>query len=146
MNIQLLKILVMVLFSIFAIGGAGIAQVIKPTDKKILFEGKVSKVGEKNELMSGVFASYQLMEYNVIKVVKGNYADNKIIVDHLVLSGKELNGVKLGSKVCIEVTKIKNLPDRMDDNIVRRSEDKVDWFYLGRLYRPYKNSPCRIDL
>jgi hypothetical protein len=77
MNIQLLKILVMVLFSIFAIGGAGIAQVIKPTDKKILFEGKVSKVGEKNELMSGVFASYQLMEYNVIKVVKGLYRSHK---------------------------------------------------------------------
>src|SRR5215213_9907503 len=110
MKIQALKKLALSLLLILTFGKLMIGQIIKPSDEKILFEGRVSKVGEKNELMSGVFASYQLMEYEVVKVIKGDYKDNKIIVDHLILSGKELRGVKLGSKVCIEVTKIKNLP------------------------------------
>jgi hypothetical protein len=143
MNIHVLRKLAIVLFIIFAFGESMVGQIsIKPSDEKILFEGRVLKIGEKNELMSGVFASYQLMEYKVVKVLKGNYADNKIVVDHLVLSGKELKGIKRGSKVCVEVIKTRNLPERMDDDIIRSSEDKVDWYYLGRLYRPYRKSPC----
>lgn len=142
MKIRAVKKLAIFLFILPAFCESMIGQIIKPTDEKILFKGRVSKIGEKTELMSGIFAIYRLMEYRVVKVLQGSCADNKIIVDHLVLSGKELKGINFNSKVCIEVTKVKTLPERMDDNIVRRSADKVDWYYLGRLYRPYNKSPC----
>jgi hypothetical protein len=146
MNIQTMNKSAAVLFLILAIGGSMVGQIVKPTDEKILFEGRVSKIGEINESPSGVIANYQLMEYEVVKVLQGYYADNKMIVDHVVLTGKEIKGIKPGSRVCVEVRKIKNLPERTDDNIIRSSEDKVEWFYFGHLYRSYKKSPCRIDL
>ena len=113
------------------------------SDNTIVFEGTVARIGLKRKQLSGVFAIYRLVEYDVTNVVRGKYVNEKMIVDHLVLTGREMKGLNVGSKVCVEVQKTRTVSERMDDDILRKSSDEVDWYYVGRLDRPLSKSACR---
>jgi hypothetical protein len=74
--------------------------------------------------------------------VKGFYNENSIVVDHLILTGNELDRLKIGKKVCVAVRKENEIGHRYDDEILRKFSDEVKIFYIGSIYKKFKNSPC----
>ncbi len=113
------------------------------TNKEILiFEGEVEKIGTSPDSVSGGIEVYQLAKYKINRVVRGNYSEKSVIVDHLLLTGNELNRIKVGQKVCISVRKETKIGDIWSDEILRRFSDEISIFYVGNIFKNFKNSPC----
>jgi hypothetical protein len=100
-------------------------------DPHMIFQGKVLEIGPSPGYGSGGVQAYQLVKYRVNNVCEGEYEHREIIVDHLLLDPDELKGLKVGDKVCIGVTKIKEMSSRWNDDQLRHSSDQVSYFYVA---------------
>jgi hypothetical protein len=58
---------------------------------------------------SGIVASYRFASYSVIEVIKGQFAKKKINVAHLILTGNELEELRVGDKVLLCLNKPQNV-------------------------------------
>ncbi|HYX72780.1 MAG TPA: hypothetical protein VE732_08415 [Nitrososphaera sp.] len=96
----------------------------------IVFEGTIMQIGPPDTVSEAVFTGYRLAKYRVERVCKGKYKKAEIIVDHFVLTGKELNGLSVGDKVYVTVKKMKKI-DRNNAVGIREVTDVVDVFYVG---------------
>lgn len=96
----------------------------------LAFEGTVLRIGP-HMPMSGGCAFYRLAKYRVDRVCSGRYFEPEIVVDNLVLTGKELDELSEGDRVWVTVTKSKEIFSRMNIEGIREESDKVDIFYEG---------------
>lgn len=115
---------------VFLVVTAKAEKVTKPPKTDIVFEGTILQMAPPLPV-SGMVFSYRLVKYRVERVCKGRYSSTEIIVDHQILAGTELDGVKVGDRVCVAVTKSKNVAKRWDIEGIRSPSDIVKLFYIG---------------
>jgi hypothetical protein len=102
-----------------------------PNKNIIVFEGRVLKIGARMPA-SGLFIFYRLAKYHIDHVCSGIYPENEIVVDHLSLfTAEELEGVKVGDRVCVAVEARKEIGSLTYENGLREKSAKVDTFYIG---------------
>lgn len=99
--------------------------------EKIVFEGLVERISPDSGILSGNVAVYRLAKYRVKRICKGRYQGKRIVVDHLILTGKELEGIKVGDQVCVLAQKSNKILARFNANGIRRPSDRVKTFYVA---------------
>ena len=102
-----------------------------PVGGIVTFEGTVKSVAPDPGMLSGVLAVFRLAKYRVERVCQGSYSGKEIVVDHLILSGKELAGVNVGDRVCVSVRISDRIDARYDADGIRKPSDVVPTFFLG---------------
>lgn len=55
----------------------------------LIFIGTIVEVGDPPKDWSGYFSAYQTIRYRVDQILKGQYSDPEISVDHIVVSGSK---------------------------------------------------------
>ena len=119
-----------------------------PANKKlIVFEGTVLKIGTRMPA-SGLFIFYRLAKYHINRVCTGSYPKDEIVADHLSLfTAQELEGVKVGDRVCVAVepTEESEIGMRTFEKGLREKSEKVDTFYVGGEVVPVKPTPCGCE-
>jgi hypothetical protein len=110
------------------------------TDEKLVFEGKILKIASPVPA-SGQFAFYRLAKYRIERVCRGRYDGSEIVVDHLSLTTKELDGIRIGDRVCVTVRPSKRIFTRTNVEGIREESEKIKVFYIGGEVPP-PNSPC----
>jgi hypothetical protein len=110
-------------------------------DVDLIIEGTVLSMSPPTP-GSGVIAFYRLVKYKVNRVCKGRYSDSEIVVDHWVVTTKELEGVKIGDKVCFAVNRSKRILRRWNADGIRATSDLVPVFYIGNAVAPPSTEPC----
>jgi ribosomal protein S17 len=122
-----------------AIAAADKAKSLPKTD--IVFEGTVVQMAPPVPV-SGMVFSYRLVKYRVERVCKGHFSGTEMIVDHQILAGTELDGVKIGDRVCVAVTKSKSVAKRWDVEGIRSPSDIIKLFYIGGGVAKAQTSSC----
>ena len=98
----------------------------------IVFNGTVLKMAPNPQPQTGsVLVVYQLAKYHVNRVCKGGYAEEEMVVDHLILDSKELEEVKVGDTVCITVERSDRIYTRWSYPGIREESDTVETYYVG---------------
>jgi hypothetical protein len=103
----------------------------RESPRKLVFVGTVQLLASDPGILSGDLAIYRLASYNVEQVCEGEYTGKKIVVDHLILTGKELQGVKVGDRVCVSAEKSKSVLARFNAEGIRSPHDRVKVFFVG---------------
>jgi hypothetical protein len=124
---------------VFVLLGASSCQQVntqtftKPTPiKAIVFEGTLEKLGPDPGFQSGVMAVYRLAKYRVDKVCEGEYQGNEIVIDQLMLTGKEFEGINVNDRVCVTVTISNTIGMRWNAEGIRSDSEDVKNFYQAR--------------
>lgn len=108
----------------------GLASSPTPSED-IVFVGVVERIAPDTRILSGDIAVYRLVKYKIEKVCGGKFAENEIVVDHLVLDGNELKGVQVGDRVRVAVKKSKSVLMRFDAKGIREPSERVKVFFVG---------------
>ena len=95
----------------------------------IVFEGTVEKLGPDLGFGSGVLAVYRLAKYRVDRVCEGKYDGSEIVVDHLIFTAKEFEGIKVNDRVCLRVQISNNINTRYNAEGIRSPSDDIKIFY-----------------
>jgi len=82
-------------------------------------------------MLSGRLAVYRLAKYRVERVCAGDYNAKEIVVDHLILSGKELEDISVGDQVCLTLKISDKIAAKYDAEGIRNSTDTVKTFYVA---------------
>lgn len=122
-----------------ALQGSGFAS--RDAKAKLSFEGTVMKIGPPI-FRSGFVTAYRLVKYRVERVCTGSYQQAEIVVDHLVLTGKELDGVNVGDRVYVTLKKAKKISPRYNVAGIREASDKLNVFYIGGTVSSAATSSC----
>jgi hypothetical protein len=107
------------------------ARVAVSETHNLVIEAVVEKIGAAPGVGSGVRAVYQFAKYKVIQVCEGEYNQQDIVVDHIMLHGDELDGFRPGDRVRLVVQKSKTIFTRNNEDGFRNARDKVEVFYIG---------------
>ena len=107
------------------------ARVAPSETHNLVIEAFVEKIGAAPRVGSGVRAVYQLAKYNVTQVCEGEYHQQDIVVDHLMLYGDELDGFRPGDKVRLVAKKSNRIFTRNNEEGFRNAQDKVEVYYIG---------------
>ena len=97
----------------------------------LVIDAFVEKIGAAPGVGSGVRAVYQFAKYNVTQVCNGEYDQQDILVDHLLLYGNELDRFRPGDRVRLVIKKSNTIFKRNNEDGFRNAEDKVEVFYIG---------------
>jgi hypothetical protein len=100
-------------------------------DDTLTFEGTLESLAPDVGILSGRIAVFRLAKYRVKKVCQGNYSGKEIIVDHLILNGREFDGVNVGDRVCVSVKISDRIVTRYNAEGIRSPKDTVKIFYVG---------------
>jgi len=100
-------------------------------NKTLVIEGTLEKLGPDTGMLSGRIAVYRLAKYRVERVCEGNYDSKEIVVDHLILSGKEFEDISVGDRVCLTLKISDQIAVRYNAEGIRRSTDTVKTFYVA---------------
>ena len=105
---------------------------VAPSDtQNLVIEAFVEKIGAAPGVGSGVRAVYQFAKYNVTQVCAGEYHQQQIVVDHIMLYGDELDAFRPGDKVRLVIKKSNTIFTRNSEDGFRNARDKVEVFYIG---------------
>ena len=107
----------------------------------LIFEGTVLSIGP-SVPPSGTSAWYRLAKYRIERVYYGHHDGAEMVVDHLSLTTHELDGIKVGDRVCVAVERSKEIFLRTNVSGIREEFEKVDFFYVGGEISAEK-SQCR---
>lgn len=107
------------------------ARVPQSQSQNLVLEGIVEKIGNAPGVGSGFHAVYQFAKYRVTLVCEGEYDQQQIVVDHLMLYGNELDAFRPGDKVRLVIEKSKTIFTRNNEDGFRNTHDKVEVFYIG---------------
>jgi hypothetical protein len=118
----------------------------RPSSRKayIVFEGTVLKVSPP-VAVSGRISAYRLVKYRVEKVCRGKYGKADIVVDHLILTGKELEGLEVGHRVWLTVDKVKKISPQYNAEGIRDKSEAVADFYIARTLGQIPPSACSLN-
>lgn len=92
------KMISLVLLAIIIDSASTIGQETNQCALVVIAE--VKHLGEQGSV-SGQAASYRLADYSVIEIVKGQLEKKEITVSHLILTGRELDELRVGDKVLL---------------------------------------------
>ena len=115
------------------------ARVAPSETHNLVMEAFVERIGAAPRVGSGGRAVYQLAKYNVTQVCEGEYHQQDIVVDHLMLYGDELDGFRPGDKVRLVAKKSNTIFTRNNEDGFREAHDKVEVYYIGE--KPKHLSP-----
>jgi hypothetical protein len=99
-------------------------------ERILVFEGTVLRIGQ-TVPASGFMAFYRLAKYRVEKACLGKYTKSEIVVDHLSLTTRELDGIKVGDRVWVTVEPSKKIFSRYNEEGIREKSENVRIFYIG---------------
>ena len=111
-------------------------------EEKLVLEATVVQIGPSPGRISGDTAVYRLAKYRIRQVCTGDYKHNQIIVDHLVITGAELNGIEVDDRVCIAVREAKEIPACFNAEGIREPIDDVKSFYIGEHIEQSRATAC----
>lgn len=122
------------LFSILLLlSGMSYAPVVKEDGPElIVFQGRVIKRTRDSSEKSGGDLVYGLVKYKIERVCEGEYTGSEIVVDHLMISGRELKGLKVGDVVCVTVEKQKTISTRRNAPGIREPSEVANMFYRAQ--------------
>lgn len=119
-----------VFFSIFLFF-ANLAPAQDLYKEKIILKAKIIKIGEKPSIYSGARRLvFQLVKYEVEKVVRGKYDRKYVVVDHLYYFGNRLAEFNEGDFVKLELLPKKKLSVITTETGIREEDEVVDIFYI----------------
>lgn len=107
------------------------ARVLEAQSQNLVLEGVVEKIGKSPGVGSGIHAVYQFAKYKVATVCEGEYDQQEIVVDHLLLYGNELDTFRPGDRVRLVIKKSNTIFLRNNEEGFRNADDKVEVFYIG---------------
>ena len=141
-NRNLSVTLLLVLLAAFS-NCQGMQKASSPDDV-LVFEGTIEKLGPDQGILSGRIAVYRLAKYRIQRMCAGKYDEKEIVVDHLVISGKEFKDLKIGDRVCVRVKIADKVLARYDADGIRSSSDVVKTFYVAveAVRRSHQVSNC----
>lgn len=113
-----------------------------PINEMLTFEGVVLRVGPHPGYLSGILPAYQLVKYRIERIIAGRYEGKEIVVDHLILTGNELEEIKIGDRVCITVRASDEIGIRRNVKGIRKASQVVKIFYIGGKVSLSKREPC----
>jgi hypothetical protein len=93
----------------------------------------------------GVVSQYRLVKYKVARVCKGRYEGDEIVIDHLILSGKELADRKVGDRVYVGAWKTNEAAARRNYPGIREASDNISEFYDGGNVVMADSQPCSYN-
>ena len=104
----------------------------------------VERIGKNPGFGSGVIAVYQLAKYRIVEVCTGEYTQPEIVVDHLLMTAKELNDLRVGDRVRLYIYRSKTILSRRNEEGFRKATDEVSEFYVGDKPMPLSANckPC----
>jgi hypothetical protein len=105
----------------------------------LIFEGTVERLAPDSGILSGTLAVFRLARYRVERICNGNYKAKEIVVDHLILSGKELEGINVGDRVCVSVKSSKTIGTRYNADGIRNPSDVVATFFVAEQIKRLSN-------
>ena len=111
--------------------GQSKARVPETQSQKLVLDGVVEKMGKSPGVAGGLHAVYQLAKYRVETVCEGEYDQQEIVVDHLLLSGNEPDSSRPGDRVRLLIKKSNTIFTRYDEDGLRKPDDKVGVFDIG---------------
>jgi hypothetical protein len=123
----------------------GVAQSGPPQDSGAVwigFEGTVVRIAPGPGHVSGGIAAFRLVKYRVDRVWKGVYDKPEIVVDHLMLTGRELDDIKPGDRACLALEVSDSIECRYNRKGLREPSDLVKVFYIGGRPVPVRDTPC----
>ena len=103
----------------------------------------VEKVGRYTETSSGIYTIYQLVKYRIVAVCAGSYDKKEIVVDHLLVSGDEVKGLKAGDKVYLTLQPSKSIAMRFDEEGLRSASENIETFYIARKLEVVESEQCK---
>lgn len=115
------------------------------SDQIILFRGTVISLAPTPGFGSGIVAVYQLAKYRLDHLCRGHYEANEIVVDHLILTGTELESIKVGDTLCVLAHRSVTIPDRWNYPGIREKTDAVEAYYVGESARLGSDSECECQ-
>jgi len=80
------------------------------SSKKLVFVGTIEAIAPDTGILSGDLAIYRLIKYRVERLCQGEYKREDIVVDHLIVTGKELEGLKVVNLIITELAVIEVTP------------------------------------
>lgn len=121
------------------------ARVPQSQSQTLVLEGIVEKIGDAPGVGSGLRAIYQFAKYRVTSICEGEYDQQEIIVDHLILEGNELDSFRPGDKVRLVIKKSNTIFTRNNEDGFRNASDKVEVFYTGEKPKLLSSdcAPCK---
>ena len=121
------------------------ARVAPSETQNLVIEAFVEKIGAAPRVGSGVRAVYQFAKYNVTQVCEGEYHQQDIVVDHIMLDGDELDGFRPGDKVRLVIKKSNTIFTRNNEDGFRNTHEKVAVFYIGEKPKLLSSdcAPCK---
>jgi hypothetical protein len=114
-------------------------------DNALAFEGVVLRIGPDPGYLSGSIPAYQLVKYHIERVITGRYEGKEIVVDHLILTGKELEGIKVGARVRVIVRASEKIGLRVNAIGIRKASQVVKVFYIGEEANLSKGRPVQTS-
>lgn len=100
--------------------------------REIEFVGRVIAISPGPVTVSGDLPSYRLVKYRILKMISGNYSPSEIVVDHPIITGKELRTVKVGKYLKVAVLPSETIDLRINADGLRDSTETVELFYIAR--------------
>ena len=97
----------------------------------LLRERIVQKIGDAPGVGSGFHAVYQFAKYKVTSICEGEYDQQEIIVDHMMLEGNELDRFRPGDNVRLVIERSNTIFTRNNEDGFRNASHKVEVFYIG---------------
>lgn len=79
--------------------------------------------------------SYSLVKYKVEEVYEGSCEEDEIVVDHLIQTGKELKGIKVGDEVELRLRTSKTIDSRINAEGIRSESEAVAVYYIAKEIR-----------
>jgi hypothetical protein len=111
-------------------------------NESLAFEGVVLQIGPFPGYLSGFLPAYQLVKYRIERIISGRYEGKEIVVDHLMITGKELEGIKVGDRVCVTALPSEKIELRVNAKGIRNASQAVNLFYIGDEVRLSKGKSC----
>jgi len=108
---------------------------------RLIFEGTVLQIGPP-VFHSGRVTAYRLVKYKVERVCKGNYDQREIVIDHLILTGKELNDLEIGDKVFVTAKRSKKISPRYNAPGIREASESISNFFIGSVVNTLEPPVC----
>ena len=96
-------------------------------------------LGQHPGATSGSRQIFQLAKYRVVAVCSGTLDQKEIVVDHLLVSGDELQSLRVGDKVYLSLGRSNTISWRFDEDGFRSPSEKVDTFFIG--HKPERIAP-----
>jgi hypothetical protein len=109
---------------------------------KVVFRGTVLAVAPNPMAGSGIVAIYQLAKYRVDRVCQGQLSVQTVVVDHLILTGTELESIKPGTNVCVVAKRSGKIPNRWDYPGIREPSEEVKTYYVGENVKVGEDPAC----